>query len=290
MAEDTKSNPTILAKLRNSIWGSLFSLNMMFQSVIPSIGTPQPLQDINKLRTYEGVSPDDSNIYTGALNIDERPLVLESYDGCKRDENGTLVITYTFDHISTLNSLSNEDGLFNSLHRGQKDFVFFTEDQKKLAKEILHDEVPHIANIRFEEAKNPEDAYLTLISADLTEYDAGAYANNPSGIGGNIVMGKAFRNDKAWQVTFRHELGHSLGMRHGHEVRGDGPNLPADANDQNMTIMSYDGSDQNSRSGAITNDGTDKIAQTFQWLDQHWLIENYGESKLISKDRNQELD
>ena len=114
--------------------------------------------------------------------------------------------------------------------RGERsDFQAFTNAQKNVVRNIL-EQIENFTAIDFQEITETSSTHATLrfAGSELTDSegeDVPAYAYLPSNsqIGGDVWFDRTdgVFNDPAlgtyqW-FTFIHEIGHSLGLKHGHE-------------------------------------------------------------------------
>jgi hypothetical protein len=70
-------------------------------------------------------------------------------------------------------------------------------------------------------------------------------SNDAKGVGGDVWLNKTSYNSPvlgtyAW-MTFTHEIGHALGLKHGHEADGGFPALPASHDSVEYSVMTYRG-------------------------------------------------
>jgi len=161
----------------------------------------------------------------------------ESWKGISRDPDGTLVITYTYEETENI----RERMPSGSENKKETDFGPFEGEYLREMEETLQKYMPLTCNIRFEKNKNPEEAYLSIMTADLSQYDgsgAGGYASSPNPDGAILIMNhKAMGRSPEWnKSTFIHELGHVAGLDHGF----DGPyTLPSHQANEDFSTMNY---------------------------------------------------
>ena len=105
---------------------------------------------------------------------------------------------------------------------------------------------PAVANLTFapvvESATNHGTIRFAMSSAPETAW--GYYpSNDAKGVGGDVWLNKTSYNSPvlgtyAW-MTFTHEIGHALGLKHGHEADGGFPALPASHDSVEYSVMTY---------------------------------------------------
>ncbi|MFL5152855.1 MAG: M10 family metallopeptidase C-terminal domain-containing protein [Microvirga sp.] len=103
-----------------------------------------------------------------------------------------------------------------------------------------------VANLTFapvvESATNHGTLRFAMSSAPGTAW--GYYpSNDAKGVGGDVWLNKTSYNSPvlgtyAW-MTFTHEIGHALGLKHGHEADGGFPALPASHDSVEYSVMTY---------------------------------------------------
>lgn len=156
-------------------------------------------------------------------------------------------------------------------------FQPFSEFQKDAARDIL-EKFAAVAGIKFNEAP---DHRAALRFAESNAHDT-AYAYFP---GASERAGDMwFNSAKGWYdrpvagdyayFTIMHELGHALGLKHGHEASGGGT-LPASHNGMPFSIMTYASYVGAAITGRYTNDWS-SYAQTPMLDDVAALQHLYG--------------
>jgi serralysin len=137
-----------------------------------------------------------------------------------------------------------------------------------------------VTGLTFSQAAS--DATGTLRFAQSNEPStAWAYYPGTEEQGGDVWFGRS----NNWYVqpsvgtygfhTILHELGHALGLKHGHEAAGAFRALPGAANSMPFTVMSYASYSGASLSGGYTNQGT-SFAQSLMMHDIAALQKLYG--------------
>jgi serralysin len=128
------------------------------------------------------------------------------------------------------------------------------------------------AHVRFGESDDPSTAW--------------AYYPSTFPSGGDVWFGTSFNyrspeaGNYAWH-TLIHELGHALGLKHGHSITANTPDgaeevaLPSKKDSMEYSVMTYRSYVGASTSGGYTNE-TFGYAQTYMMLDIRALQEMYG--------------
>ena len=150
-------------------------------------------------------------------------------------------LTYSFPSSASFYGSSyspdDEPGTFSALNAAQQ----------SAARAILA-MYAAVANLTFapvvESATNHGTLRFGMSSAPATAW--GYYpSNDAKGVGGDVWLNKTSYNSPvlgtyAW-MTFTHEIGHALGLKHGHEADGGFPALPASHDSVEYSVMTYRG-------------------------------------------------
>ena len=222
------------------------------------------------------------------FTIDTEAVLWELYDGIRVDENGTAVVSYSFDVGS-----KKVEAISDILTRAERDIVALSEEDKAIFLDRF-EQLENTINIRFEEASNPDSAYLVPIAADLSKvrnYETGklgigGYAWLPRKEGCLLVMDSKNMQSRPWaEGAVTHELGHFLGLGHPHKERGKSHILSPEYDNINSTIMSYKDSEHISVAGQVANDGKMETSpKGFQMYDLQILEQKYGKSRKLPKE------
>ena len=160
----------------------------------------------------------------------------------------------------------------------QTNFGTFSEVQRVGTRAVLN-LIDSVAGLTFTETTNAADATLRLA---LSDQPATAYAYLP---GSGNASGDSFyrktdgtydnpvRGNYAW-VTLLHEIGHNLGLKHGHETGNFGA-LTADRDSMEFSVMTYRSFIGGDAAGGYTNQAF-SFAQTLMMYDIAALQTLYG--------------
>ncbi len=199
-------------------------------------------------------------------------LLSDTMPGISRDAQGTLVITYSFARSSHWNEHDSPE----KLARGYGACQEFSAAEKAAMMQVFRN-YEAACDVRFEEAENPELAYLPLIAQDQSKITI-FYKGEKVGIGGEghfpdgkVAPIRINPNTEGADLfsVLTHELGHNFGMRHPH----DSGEFMASQNSNNATQMSYEKGHAQSLAG---NNG---LPSTLQLLDIEYLQKHYDPPK-----------
>lgn len=226
-----------------------------------------------------------------SIVLDSGFRLVEGLKGIYRDSCGVLVIPYSFSltQRALCQLTPGEKG-----NEGEFDPRELTPQEKQ---EFLaqFDYLAQRLNLRFEEAKDPEQAYLTCAGANLEHYcvpGTNGYAGFPNEEGVLLVADyRVIKNSLAYfRKVVVHELGHVLGLRHPHKSSGYYTVLPEISDNINVTMMSYQNSHGDSYGGDISNALIrSKTPTSFQYYDWETLIPKYGLSPNFDPSKIQRL-
>jgi Ca2+-binding RTX toxin-like protein len=132
--------------------------------------------------------------------------------------------------------------------------------------EITETSTSHAA-LRFASSDDPSTAWAYFPSTSAEGGDA--WFNKSSG-----SYSKPLKGNYAY-LTFIHEIGHALGLKHPHEVEGSFGAMPADRDSMEYTVMSYRSYVGASTTTGYTNE-TGGFAQSLMMYDIAALQELYG--------------
>lgn len=137
--------------------------------------------------------------------------------------------------------------------------------------------VEAFTNLRIRTSEPGRNADIQLANSNGPSTAYAYFPNNsPNGSGGDAFFGQAGRNpvpgNYDWHTVI-HELGHSLGLEHGHDNDTFG-NLPRNVDSMEFSVMTYR-SYIGQRVSAYVNDEY-SFAQTFMMLDIAALQHMYG--------------
>lgn len=193
--------------------------------------------------------------YQVAFSDDHQPNVIALMAGAKWDD---AVITYSFPS-STSDYLDPGDSV-GSYGFGElaDSFAGLNAAQQTAAREIF-DMFDELLDVSFQELSG-NDAGDALIRIGQSGVPSTAWAYYPSSgdLGGDVWMGVDagyYTNPKKGTYgyhTMMHEIGHALGLEHGHEVDDNGA-LADDVDGMAYSLMTYH-SHQGSSSAGYTNE------------------------------------
>ena len=198
--------------------------------------------------------------------------------GQKWDTSTNKTITFSF--IDSANDLSFNPGVTFANE--------FSNTQKIAARKAL-DELAKVADVNFEEIGDDpgeNNANGTLRFADYTGLGTafGYYPNSGESGGDMAFRDGTFETAERGTyefVTFMHEIGHAMGLKHGHEhTAGTGfpdvGHLEDDKDGMEYSIMTYNSFVGQEESPAFYTNNTGRYAQTLMMYDIAALQRMYG--------------
>lgn len=145
-------------------------------------------------------------------------------------------LTFSFPSLVTAYpagySVENEPGTFSPLNTTQQNAV-----------RVILSMFGDVANLNFTETTQGAGT-LRFAMSDAPGTAWGYYpSNDAKAVGGDVWFNKDDYNSPeygnyAW-MTIIHEIGHALGLKHGHEADGGFPALPASHNSVEYSVMTY---------------------------------------------------
>lgn len=187
---------------------------------------------------------------TGKIVKDIKKIGNPLIDGLFSGEAwGGKTITYAFPGSPGAYSYNGEKGNnFGAISGLQKKAAMFAMDTAFGNKANDGFSVEGFTGIKFAKG-GPGNATIRFAESDSASPTAYAYYPSTSPQGGDIWFSTAYkgtvndyRNPKAgnyaWH-TLIHELGHALGLKHGHERDGGFPSLPRAKDSVEFTVMTY---------------------------------------------------
>lgn len=204
----------------------------------------------------------DSNTLDSDQNIDA--LII----GTKWDTSVNNIITFSFTD-SASDYLYNPPGTFSGA---------FSVTQQQAARDALA-EFAGVADIVFsEQAFGSSSATLRFAEFSGISTAYGYYPNSGESGGDMGFNPTQYDNPTLGSyafVTFLHEIGHAMGLKHGHETSGPGA-MTADRDGMEFSIVTYNSFvGQNTSPGFYTN-STDNYAQTLMMYDIAAMQRLYG--------------
>ena len=162
-----------------------------------------------------------------------------------------------------------------------KGFEAFTSQQSNAVRAILK-QYASIANLKFVEKIESATVHADLRFAESdSPSTAWGYYPSTSAVGGDVWFNNSknyydapVRGNYAW-LTMLHEIGHTMGLKHPHEVRGAFNAMPSDHDSLEYTVMSYRSYVGAPTSGGYTN-GSSSYPQTLMMLDIAAIQKLYG--------------
>lgn len=126
---------------------------------------------------------------------------------------------------------------------------------------------------------DPEHLRFGILDKEYVDF-AFAYYPSTSPYGGDIAFNhldfaEPVAGDYAW-MTHLHEIGHALGLSHGHENEGGKGRLPRADDEMQYTLMSYRSHNTSERPPESYQNEETSYAQTFMALDIQALQHLYG--------------
>ncbi len=147
-----------------------------------------------------------------------------------------------------------------------------------------HSQFSAVSNMNFTAVSNTGVSDLTYARADLPDFGGFGYGPGTSARAGDAWFdslqtrfNNIVRGDAAWMLVL-HELGHTLGLKHGHETGGvSNTTMTADRDSMEFSVMTYRkyvGADPAGNSGADV--GSYSFAQSLMMYDIAALQHMYG--------------
>lgn len=176
---------------------------------------------------------------------------------------------------------SASDYSYNWGGSGVNGIVEFTSDQKESVR-YIYDMIESFSGLTFTELTGANDANADLTHAHSSDPGtAFAYYPSSGDWGGDAFYGGSFSSDTQEPLigtyifdTIMHEMGHTLGLKHGHETTGAGA-TPVSYRGQEYSIMTYLTDETDTAADGITV-GSSSYAQSFMMLDIAALQQMYG--------------
>lgn len=203
--------------------------------------------------------------------------------GVRRGDDGVLYVSYTFERNS------NVDGYLADTTDTvpYKDYEQLNESEKQRA---LHSMKQYeTANIVFEEASNPDEAYFVFANFDMSNQKVthdgvvqgvGGTCQFPRQDGAVVAMNKYYGSDlDEYEETLVHELGHGFGKMHPHDSR-----WLNHLDSENTTQMAYSSRHQaEGHIGGISPESKYGSVKTLQALDLEYMHYHYGKAERPAK-------
>jgi len=201
----------------------------------------------------------------------------------------SLSISYAFpDSISDYETYAFPDqgieNYFEEFHGS--DFAQFTEQQQTATRSWL-DMVSDICGLTFTEysAQQDGDAVLKFANGAQSDPDTGtaitafAYTPNPYDYGGDAWFGVSGTNPVCGNydfMTIGHELGHALGLLHGHDSSNPFGAMTSSYDSMEYSIMTYRSYEGDPIDGLGYSNASDAFAQSWMMYDIAALQQMYG--------------
>ncbi len=188
---------------------------------------------------------------------------------------GDATVFYNFPNSAAVYTYPGYTSGFKSVSKAQKDAAHFALAGGSAASKGFS--VEGFTDLNFTFDSSQANAHIRL-AQNNTQSTASAFYPGTSASSGDVWFGtnNNYRNpdagDYAWH-TMLHELGHALGLKHGHESGGNGA-LPANMDTMEYSVMTY-----RSYKGGPTNGYTNEssgYAQSYMMLDIAALQHMYG--------------
>jgi serralysin len=162
-----------------------------------------------------------------------------------------------------------------------KGFEAFTSKQANAVRDILK-HYASVANVKFVEKTESSSVHADLRFAESdVPNTAWGYYPSTNAVGGDTWFNNSrnlydapVRGNYAW-LTMLHEIGHTMGLKHPHEVRGAFNALAADHDSLEYTVMSYR-SYIGASAGSGYTAGSGSYPQTLMMLDIAAIQQLYG--------------
>lgn len=177
-------------------------------------------------------------------------------------------------------SFPNSTGDYSYSNNALNGFVQMSTAQQEVIR-FIYEMVEGVSSLTFTELTGASDRNADLMHAHSSDPStAYAYYPHSSDIGGDSFYGASVPTNHdpllgTYQFhTIAHEIGHSLGLKHGHEATGPGA-TPAQYRGQEFSIMTYLTDTTDVSADAITL-GTTSYPQSLMMLDVAALQQMYG--------------
>ncbi len=191
--------------------------------------------------------------------------------------------TVTFNFPSSLAAYPNDYGAETALANFQQ----LAATQQTATATMLNQYLAPLVNMTFNRVADTAIADISTQRADLLNQDGTpftvgyAYLPATNSSSGDIwyrntngVVGDPVLGNYSW-ATFLHEIGHAMGLKHGHEVEGAIPTMTADRNSMEFSVMTYAGFIGAATGGGYQNEEFG-YAQTYMIYDIAALQFMYG--------------